>query len=69
MKHLYTDTDLFIFSSECEYILEEMKANPPADWIDTFNINPQHPLHDDSYKGKLGFLKSEIENLSQKYAA
>ena len=57
---IYTDADSVIFSLECDDISQELGRQPLVDCIDTSNCSPQHPVYNNSHKGKLGFLKSEV---------
>ena len=58
----YEDTDSFIFSLELDQNLhDELKCGPMSPYLDFSNFPPDHPLYDNSKKGKLGLLKSETE--------
>lgn len=61
VKGIYYDTDFLIASIECEDVYRGLKMQRLVDWVDAPNLNPQHPLYDESHKGKLNFVKREVE--------
>ncbi|XP_069950770.1 uncharacterized protein [Cherax quadricarinatus] len=60
VRLLYTDTDSYIFSLKCKDLYTELKSEPLLGYMDFSNFSPEHPLYDDSRKGELGLLKSEM---------
>ncbi|XP_053641949.2 uncharacterized protein [Cherax quadricarinatus] len=60
VRLLYTDTDSYIFSLKCKDLYTELKSEPLLGYMDFSNFSPDHPLYDDSRKGEVGLLKSEM---------
>ena len=57
---IYSDTDSFILKLQCDDLEEEYKKEPLKSLIDFSNFPKSHQLHNDSRRGELGLLKSEI---------
>ena len=57
---IYSDTDSFILKLQCDDLEDEYKRAPLKNLIDFSNFPKSHQLHDDSRRGELGLLKSEI---------
>nr|XP_027227780.1 uncharacterized protein LOC113819787 [Penaeus vannamei] len=64
----YSDTDSYILSVETDDIYKELSLSPLKEWIDTSNFSHDHPLYNQSVKGKLGLLKSETGEIPIKEA-
>ncbi|XP_069957694.1 uncharacterized protein [Cherax quadricarinatus] len=61
IKLIYSDTDSVIACLEgIKNLTDEIGKEPLRKWIDTSNFPTDHPLYNDSRKGSLGLLKSEV---------
>ncbi|XP_050710311.1 uncharacterized protein LOC126995061 isoform X2 [Eriocheir sinensis] len=60
-KLMYCDTNSLITEIETPDLLTEYSQEPFKSYIDTSNFSPSHSLYSTDNKGKLGFLKSEVE--------
>nr|XP_027209340.1 uncharacterized protein LOC113802890 [Penaeus vannamei] len=61
-------SDSYILSVETDDIYKELSLSPLKEWIDTSNFSHDHPLYNQSVKGKLGLLKSETGEIPIKEA-
>ncbi|XP_069187737.1 uncharacterized protein [Procambarus clarkii] len=59
-KLLYTDTDSYLIELSCPNAFEELNKLPLSQHMDFSNFPPENPYFDDSRKGQLGLLKSEV---------
>nr|XP_045612339.1 uncharacterized protein LOC123766905 [Procambarus clarkii] len=57
---LYTDTDSYLIELSCPNAFEELNKLPLSQHMDFSNFPPENPYFDDSRKGQLGLLKSEV---------
>ncbi|XP_069167094.1 uncharacterized protein [Procambarus clarkii] len=57
---LYTDTDSYLIELTCPNAFEELNKLPLSQHMDFSNFPPENPYFDDSRKGQLGLLKSEV---------
>ncbi|XP_069176843.1 uncharacterized protein, partial [Procambarus clarkii] len=57
---LYTDTDSYLIELTCPNAFEELNKLPLSQHMDFSNFPPENPYFDDSHKGQLGLLKSEV---------
>ncbi|XP_069160116.1 uncharacterized protein [Procambarus clarkii] len=57
---LYTDTDSYLIELTCPNAFEELNKLPLSQHMDFSSFPPENPYFDDSRKGQLGLLKSEV---------
>ncbi|XP_069160334.1 uncharacterized protein [Procambarus clarkii] len=57
---LYTDTDSYLIELSCPNAFEELNKLPLSQHMDFSNFPPENPYFNDSRKGQLGLLKSEV---------